>query len=125
MRIDHIGSILVTVDAGEILRNTRRDRGLTQSELARRAGTTQTYISRIERGAVSPSLSTLERLLCAMGRRLIARVEPLPPGNASVTQLRADVRGLTASQRVAQATELSSFTTGLAAVDSTRPARGD
>jgi len=103
------------MEAGELVRRTRRERGLDQAELARRAGTTQTYVSRIERGAVSPSVRTLERLLHAMGRRLVAETAPLSPGNVAVSQLRADLRDLTAAQRVEQAMELSSFLTGLAA----------
>ena len=101
--------------AGELLRQARRERGLDQAALARRAGTTQTYVSRIERGAVSPSLRTLERLLHAMGRRLVVGTEPLPTGNASRLQLRADLRDLSAAQRVEQAMELSAFLTELAA----------
>jgi transcriptional regulator with XRE-family HTH domain len=103
------------MDAGALLRETRRERGLDQAELARRAGTTQGYVSRIERGTVSPTLRTLERLLHAMGRRLVAGTEPLAPGNASVAQLRADFRELSAAQRVEQAMELSAFLTRVAA----------
>lgn len=103
------------MDAGALLRETRLARGLDQAELARRAGTTQTYISRIERGAVSPAIGTLERLLHAMGRRLTLGVEPLPTGNTSPASLRADLHATTAEQRLEQAMELSSFLTGLAA----------
>jgi transcriptional regulator with XRE-family HTH domain len=56
--------------AGELLRGTRERHGLSQRRLARRAGTTQAAVSRIERGLVSPSLDTLERLLGAMGWEL-------------------------------------------------------
>lgn len=40
-----------------------------------RAGTDQAAISRIERGEVSPSVETVERLLAAMGERLRLGVE--------------------------------------------------
>lgn len=103
------------MDPGRLLRETRLERGLDQADLARRAGTTQTYISRIERGAVSPSLTTLERLLHAMGRRLRVSVEPLPHGNASKSSLRSDLRDLTPDERVEQAMELSAFLTDVAA----------
>lgn len=56
--------------AGELLRATRERHGLSQQRLARRAGTTQAVISRIERGAASPSVETLRRLLGAMGWEL-------------------------------------------------------
>lgn len=44
----------------------RIDRGLTQSELERRAGLSHNTVSRIERGEVSPRLDTVERLAEAM-----------------------------------------------------------
>jgi transcriptional regulator with XRE-family HTH domain len=66
-----------------LLRAARVQRGLDQAKLARRAGTTQSYVRRVERGAVSPSVSTLDRLFHAMGLRLDLRPEPLDHGNAS------------------------------------------
>jgi transcriptional regulator with XRE-family HTH domain len=97
------------MNAGELLRETRLARGLGQAELARRAGTTQNYISRIERGTVSPSLKTLQRLVHAMGQRMTLTTEPLPPGNVSAGELRADLNELTAAERVEQAMQLSEF----------------
>jgi AcrR family transcriptional regulator/DNA-binding XRE family transcriptional regulator len=47
---------------GERLRATRLEKGLTQDDVARRAGFTNTYISKIERGAVALPPSTLSRL---------------------------------------------------------------
>jgi transcriptional regulator with XRE-family HTH domain len=105
---------LPVVDAGKLLRETRLERHLDQSELARRAGTTQTHVSRIERGAVSPSLRTLRRLMLAMGVDLRLSVEPLPVGNQSLRDLRSDLRELTAEERVDQAIELSEFLTDVA-----------
>lgn len=57
----------------ELLRHAREGAGLSQRELARRAGTSQAMVARIERGRQSPSLATLERLVRACGREL--RVE--------------------------------------------------
>ncbi len=45
----------------------RRRRRMTQAELARRAGTTQPAIARMEAGAVSPSLRTVDKVLDALG----------------------------------------------------------
>ena len=111
---------------GKLLRDTRLQQGLGQAELARRAGTTQTYISRVERGAVSPALATLDRFLHAMGQRLSLGVEPLPHGNTSLADLRADLRDLTPEQRLEQAMELSTFLTDVAAsaVEAGEPRRG-
>ena len=43
---------------------------LTQAELARRLGTTQSAIARLEGGGVSPSIHTLRRYAEATGTRL-------------------------------------------------------
>jgi len=99
---------------GALLREARRHSGLDQAELARRAATTQTYVSRVERGATLPSLPTLERLLAAMGLRLRLSVEPVPTGNASASELRRDYLTSTPEQRVEEAMTLSSFLTELA-----------
>lgn len=45
-----------------------RDRaGLTQAELAQRAGTSQSAVARLERGHGSPSVATIRRLVAAAG----------------------------------------------------------
>jgi len=62
---------------GELIRATRRRRGLSQQRLARRAGTRQSAISRLERGEISPTVETLELLLNAMGERLELEGAPL------------------------------------------------
>ncbi|HSK50105.1 MAG TPA: helix-turn-helix transcriptional regulator [Solirubrobacterales bacterium] len=56
--------------AGELIRETRRRRGLSQARLARRVGTKQSAISRLEADEISPSVETLDRLMRAMGERL-------------------------------------------------------
>src|SRR3954447_19861880 len=53
---------------GELIRATRCELGLSQRQLAFRAGTTQAAVSRIESGRVSPSFATLRELMHAMGR---------------------------------------------------------
>lgn len=65
------------MDASELIRTTRRRHGLSQQRLARRAGTRQSAISRLERGEVSPTTETLDLLLNAMGERLELGVAPL------------------------------------------------
>jgi ribosome-binding protein aMBF1 (putative translation factor) len=49
--------------------------GLTQAELARKMGTTQPVVARLEGGRVRPSTRTLERLAQATGTRLLIRFE--------------------------------------------------
>ena len=57
----------------ELLKGAREGAGLSQRELAQRAGTSQAMVARIERGHQSPSVATLERLVRACGLEL--RVE--------------------------------------------------
>ena len=54
----------------EALIRARTAAKLTQAELARRLGTTQSAIARLEGGRVSPSFSTLRRYAEATGTRL-------------------------------------------------------
>jgi ribosome-binding protein aMBF1 (putative translation factor) len=55
---------------GVILRQARETAGVTQQELARRLKTKKTAISRIENHAEDIKLSTLERVVGALGKRL-------------------------------------------------------
>jgi transcriptional regulator with XRE-family HTH domain len=66
------------------VRERRAEAGLSQRELARRAGTTQAAVSRIEQGLTSPSWETARALLLGMGfepelrvQRLQGRWDPL------------------------------------------------
>ena len=54
----------------EALVRARAEANLTQAQLARRLGTTQSAIARLEGGRVSPSFSTLRRYAQATGTRL-------------------------------------------------------
>jgi transcriptional regulator with XRE-family HTH domain len=53
--------------SSELIRDARRRHGLSQRSLALRSGAGQAWISRVERGEVSPSVESLERLLSVMG----------------------------------------------------------
>ena len=50
--------------------------GLSQTQLARRMKTSQSYVARIEGGQVRPSTAALERLAKATGSRLTITFEP-------------------------------------------------
>src|SRR5918992_1039075 len=63
-----------------ILQEARRRAGLTQRELAARAGTSQAAVARIERGRQAPSLETLQRLVRACGLDLRFQLAP-PDGH--------------------------------------------
>jgi len=100
-------------DAATLLRDARKRHKLDQRTLARRAGTTQAQISRIERGEISPGTDTLARLLAAMGERLELITAPGPRGNARTADLRRDFEQLTPGERVAQTIKLSRMLTGM------------
>lgn len=55
---------------GQLLREVRERHGVSQKQLAIRASTTQSAISRIERDRVSPSVETLRELLYLLGEDL-------------------------------------------------------
>ncbi len=56
--------------------DARNRAGLTQEELARKMGTTQPVVARLEGGRTRPSMRTLERFAKATGSRLLIRFEP-------------------------------------------------
>ena len=64
--------------AGALLRQARRDAGLSQVALAARAGVTQSVISAYESGHRQPSLPTLAALVEAAGYELVAEVRRQP-----------------------------------------------
>jgi len=56
---------------GEVVRRARIKAGLTQNELARRAGTTRFYISRFENNKSDIELSTFKRIIeSGLGKKL-------------------------------------------------------
>ncbi len=71
------------MEPASIIRTVRRRQGLTQAELARRAGTSQPVVSAYEHGHRDPTYETLRRLVEAGGEQLVLRAErptsDLPP----------------------------------------------
>ncbi len=57
---------------GETIEKLRLEKGWTQAELARRAGTSQSAIHRIEKGQQNISLDMVKRLSEIMGRQIIS-----------------------------------------------------
>lgn len=58
------------VKTARMLRYARRRAGLTQRQLAERAGVYQATVGRIESGLVTPRVDTLDKLLRATGQSL-------------------------------------------------------
>ncbi len=57
--------------------DVRHRAGLTQEALARKMGTTQPVVARLESGRGRPSMRTLDRLAKATGSRLIISFAPM------------------------------------------------
>ena len=95
---------MLSVDTAELLLEARRMAGLTQAELARRAGTSQAMVARYETGIASPTVRTLRRLLRAADRDLelssVATESAIPPSPfaATLREHRAEITA--AAERV-------------------------
>jgi ribosome-binding protein aMBF1 (putative translation factor) len=57
----------LAAEVGERVREAREAAGLSQRELARRMGTSQAAVDRLEAGGVGATLTTLQRVATALG----------------------------------------------------------
>lgn len=74
----------VRVRVGLNLQNARRQRGLSQEELAHLASVHQTYLSGVERGKRNPTIVVLARIASVLGidiEHLVRRRELEKPGD--------------------------------------------
>jgi len=74
-----------------LLQEARTRAALTQRELARRAGTAQSVVARVERGQTSPTLETLARLLAATGFNLDVELVPRPTADPLIEAFKRDI----------------------------------
>jgi transcriptional regulator with XRE-family HTH domain len=68
------------MEADALIRHARRAAGLTQVELARRLGTSQPAIVKLERPGANPTVRTLDRVLRATGHHLELSAPTWSPG---------------------------------------------
>jgi transcriptional regulator with XRE-family HTH domain len=92
-----------------LLSEARQRAGLTQRDLAGRAGTAQSVVARIERGNTDPSSGTLARLLAAAGFELMARLEPFPTVDTHMLYDVERILRLTPEERLREVANLSRF----------------
>ena len=59
---------------GQAVRERRLALGLSQTEVAARAGMTQPALSRLEAGGTVPTIPVLERIAAALGAELIVTI---------------------------------------------------
>ena len=107
--------------SGDILREARLRAGLSQAELARRAGTHRSAIGRWERGEALPSLETLRELVRACGLELSFRIANADVEEHDLTLIRRAL-GMSPAERFAHARDATRAVRGLWR-DAT-PARG-
>lgn len=67
-----------TREAARALVRARRDAGLSQAALAKKVGTGQAVISRVENGTMSPTLDMVTRLARGLGMRPVIAFEAAP-----------------------------------------------
>ena len=67
------------MDGGGVIREARERHGVSQRGLAVRAGTSQGYVSQVERGEVVPSVEAVSRLLACLGESGRIETSPLRP----------------------------------------------
>ena len=85
--------------AASLIRTARHEAGLTQADLARRAGTTQSVIARMEAPASNPTLASVSQILAAVHRSLELTPAGLP--NVDETQIVEQLR-MTPAHRLAR-----------------------
>ncbi len=61
---------------GQAVQERRLALGLSQTEVAARAGMTQPALSRLEAGGTVPTIPVLERIAAALGAELIVTIAP-------------------------------------------------
>ncbi len=59
-----------TFYVSQILLQARKEAKMTQTELAEKAGTTKSYISKIENGLIEPGVGLFFRLINSLGLRI-------------------------------------------------------
>ena len=77
---------------GRAVKAKRNELGLTLRALASKSGISPSMISDIERGAKSPTISTLAVLAAALGAPLSALVDPLLPTTRRIHVVRSSKR---------------------------------
>lgn len=93
-------------EAARLLRNARRRAGLTQREVAAKAGVPQSYVARVESSRLDPSVSSLSRLL----RVCATTLEAMPGSGEGVDRTlftldKTPAERMADSQRIAQHVE--------------------
>jgi transcriptional regulator with XRE-family HTH domain len=85
------------MNGSHLVREARRRAGLSQKQLAERAGTTQSAIARVESGTTAPSMERISELARACGFDLEVHLVPADDHAWSMVKRNLD---LTATERL-------------------------
>jgi transcriptional regulator with XRE-family HTH domain len=97
------------LDPARLLHQARTRPGLTQRELARRVGTAQSVVARIESGQTSPTVDTLVRLLDASGFEPRIELALRPTTDSHMLEDVARILRLTPEERLLEIRNISRF----------------
>lgn len=97
------------LDPAKLLKDARNRASITQRELARRAGTSQSVIARIESGTSDPSTSTLKSLLHAAGFDLDAELVVRPVTGSHMLEDVDRILSLSPEERLRELTNADQF----------------
>lgn len=98
-----------TWEPGRLLAQARERAGLSQRELAQRAGTSQSVVARIERGQTDPGAATLDRLLAETGFELHVVLRPRRPAANHMLADVARILRLTPEERLREVGNAARF----------------
>jgi transcriptional regulator with XRE-family HTH domain len=105
-----------TPASARLLLAARTSAGLSQRALARRAGTAQSVVARIEAGDSSPTWATLERLLGGAGFLVQADLEPRPVLDRQLLDDVPRILRLSPEDRLREVANVARFLTGASRV---------
>jgi transcriptional regulator with XRE-family HTH domain len=88
--------------SGALLKQARRQAGLSQRALAQRARTAQSVVARIESGETNPSYETLRHLVQAAGFELHTELTPRPSGRTHMLDDVPRILSLSPEERLAE-----------------------
>jgi transcriptional regulator with XRE-family HTH domain len=95
-------------EVGQLVREARLRSGISQRALARRAGTSQAAISRIERGLEQPTFERLEQILAGLGWHPAISLEPIAEHDAEPRRI-LEEEAKSPSERLAGGLAWSAF----------------
>ncbi len=90
---------MLAYHVGKAVRESRKEQGMTLSELAKRSGYSKTYVGEIEQGIKNPTLDALDAVAVALGTSVAGIVD--------LGERRKAIEGMTPEERLARIAELS------------------